>query len=302
MSDKKTTSVDMGAKDKKPKKTGLGKGLDALFPEIELSPQSPAGNFLECDVDKIIPNPFQPRRQFPEAEMAELADSIKAQGILQPLLVRESGGKYELIAGERRLRAAKLAGLFKVPVMVKEIKDAELLELSIIENIQRQDLNPIEEAEAYQQLLTEFKLTQEQVAKRVGKSRPAIANFLRLNQLPQEIKSCLKDGTLTTGHARALLGLTTAALQRKVGKLVVDKGLSVRETERLVQGLNADAAQKKAAGTSQDDIYFKSVSEDLSRYFGTKVLIKRKGQQGKLEIEFYSDDDLDRLLGLLKSS
>jgi ParB family transcriptional regulator, chromosome partitioning protein len=302
MGNPKTPSSEMSSKDKKPKKTGLGKGLDALFPEVELSPQSPNNNFFECDVDKIIPNPFQPRRQFSEAEMTELADSIKTQGILQPLLVRQSGGKYELIAGERRLRAAKQAGLFKVPVMVKEIKDAELLELSIIENIQRQDLNPIEEAEAYQQLLTEFKLTQEQVAKRVGKSRPAIANFLRLNQLPQEIKASLKDGTLTSGHARAILSLSTTALQRKVGKLVVDKGLSVRETERLVQRLNSDATQKKVIVTTQDDLYFKSVSEELSRHFGTKVLIKRKGQQGKLEIEFYSDDDLDRVLGLLKSS
>jgi len=302
MGNPKTPSTEITSKDKKPKKTGLGKGLDALFPEIELSPQSRSGNFFECDVDKIVPNPFQPRSQFSETDMAELADSIKTQGILQPLLVRQSGGKYELIAGERRLRAAKLAGLFKVPVMVKEIKDIELLELSIIENIQRQNLNPIEEAEAYQQLLNEFKLTQEQVAKRVGKSRPAIANFLRLNQLPQEIKLSLKDGTLTTGHARAILSLSTTALQRKVGKLVVDKGLSVRETEKLVQRLNSDAAQKKVTVTTQDDVYFKSVSEDLSRYFGTKVLIKRKGQQGKLEIEFYSDDDLDRVLGLLKSS
>ncbi len=302
MGNPKTPSSEIAPKDKKPKKTGLGKGLDALFPEIELSPQSPVNNFFECDVDQIAPNPFQPRRQFPEAEMTELVDSIKTQGVLQPLLVRQSGGKYELIAGERRLRAAKLAGLFKVPVMVKEIKDVELLELSIIENIQRQDLNPIEEAEAYQQLLTEFKLTQEQVAKRVGKSRPAIANFLRLNQLPQEIKASLKDGVLTTGHARAILALSSAALQRKVGKLVADKGLSVRETERLVQRLNSEAAAKKVTATTQDDIYFKSVSEELSRYFGTRVLIKRKGQQGKLEIEFYSDDDLDRVLGLLKSS
>lgn len=302
MSDKKTSSVDMGETDKKPKKTGLGKGLDALFPDMELKTESPGANLFECDMDKIVPNPFQPRRQFTETDLAELADSIKIQGILQPLLVRKSGNKFELIAGERRLRAAKLAGLFKVPVMVKEIKDAELLELSIIENIQRQDLNPIEEAEAYQRLLTEFKLTQDQVAKRVGKSRPAIANFLRLNQLPQEIKSSLKDGTLTTGHARAILGLSTTALQRKVGNLVVDKGLSVRETEKLVQRLNSDADQKKTNKQTQDDIYFKSVSEDLSRYFGTKVLIKRKGHQGKLEIEFYTDDDLDRVLGLLKSS
>ncbi len=302
MSEKNTSSINMAAKDKKPKKTGLGKGLDALFPEMDL-PVSPGPEPLfECDVDRIKPNPFQPRRQFPETELAELADSIKTQGILQPLLVRRSGDHYELIAGERRLRAAKLAGLYKVPVMIKEISNAELLELSIIENIQRQDLNPMEEAEAYQQLLTEFKLTQEQVAKRVGKSRSAVANFLRLNQLPEEIKSYVKDGTLTMGHARAILGLSTAALQRKVGKMVAEKGLSVRETERLVKRMGLSAPSQKDVSASAEDIYFKSVSEDLSRYFGTKVLIKRKGQRGKVEIEFYSNDDLDRVLHLLQSS
>jgi len=286
MSDKKTPSADIGTKEKKLKKTGLGKGLDALFPEMELRHGSPAGNFFECDIDKIFPNPFQPRRHFSEAEMTELADSIRTQGVLQPLLVRQSKGNYELIAGERRLRAAKMAGLFKIPVMIKDIKDAELLELSIIENIQRQDLNPIEEAEAYQQLMNQFKLTQEQISKRVGKSRPAVANFLRLNQLPQEIKASLKDGLLSMGHARAIASLSTAVLQRKAGQVVIDRDLSVRETEKLVQRLNLEIEPKKSPHPSQDDIYFKSVTDDLSRHFGTKVLIKRRGQKGKLEIEF----------------
>lgn len=302
MGEQKTSSADMSSKGKKPKKTGLGKGLDALFPEIGLEQESPSANFFVCDVDIIHPNPFQPRRQFPESEMAELAESIKAQGLLQPLLVRQASHGYELIAGERRLRAAKMAGLFKVPVMVKDIKDAELLELSIIENIQRQDLNPMEEAEAYQQLLIEFKLTQEQVARRVGKSRPAIANFLRLNQLPQELKTFLKEGALTTGHARAILGLATSALQRKAAKITVDQGLSVRETERLVQRLNLEIEPKKIPVKTTDDVYFKSIAEDLSRHFGTKVSIKRRGQKGKLEIDFYSNEDLDRVLGLLKSN
>jgi ParB family transcriptional regulator, chromosome partitioning protein len=302
MGEQKTSSADAGAKGKKLKKTGLGKGLDALFPEIGIEQEAPASDFFDCDVDSIRPNPFQPRRQFPETEMAELAESIRTQGILQPLLVRKAADGFELIAGERRLRAAKLAGLYKVPVVVKDIKDTELLELSIIENIQRQDLNPMEEAEAYQQLLTEFDLTQEQVAQRVGKSRPAVANFLRLNQLPQELKAFLRDGTLSTGHARAILGLSTSALQRKAGKITVEQGLSVRETERLVQRLNLDIEPKKIPEKDKNDGYFQGIAEELSRQFGTKVAIKRRGAKGKLEIDFYSDQDLDRVLGLLKAN
>jgi ParB family transcriptional regulator, chromosome partitioning protein len=290
-----------GVKKKKRRQTGLGKGLDALFPEINLREEKISGRFFECDTDRIRPNPHQPRSRFPENELAELADSIKTQGILQPLLVRESGDGYELIAGERRLRAAKLAGLFKVPVIVKDIHASELLELSIIENIQRQDLNPIEEAEAYQQLLSRFKLTQEKIAKRVGKSRSAIANFLRLNQLPADIKASVRDGLLSMGHARAILAGQTTALQRNAWKIVILRGLSVRETEDLVQRLNAEKPKPPAPAGRRMDAYLSSIAQELAGYFGTKVLIRRRGQKGKVEIEFYSDDDLDRLLSILKS-
>jgi ParB family chromosome partitioning protein len=274
--------------------------LDALFPDFGLRHEGPAGNFLECDVDRIQPNPYQPRRDFPENEMVELADSVKVQGILQPLLVRASGDGYELIAGERRLRAAKMAGLFKVPVIIKDIKDTELLELSIVENIQRQDLNAMEEAEAYLRLLTDFKMTQDRIAKRVGKSRSAVANFLRLNQLPNDIKNSIKDGLISMGHARALLGADTSALQRKAWKIVILRGLSVRETEALIQRLNSEKVKEKKLVKRPEDIYFSNIEEDLARHFGTKVMIKRRGQKGKVEIEFYSNDDLDRLLNLFK--
>ncbi len=304
MGEGKSKSKVSGSKPKKRRTTGLGKGLDALFPTIGVSREeaSTESNMLECDVDRIVPNPYQPRRDFPENEMAELADSVKVQGILQPLLVRESAsGGYELIAGERRLRAAKMAGLFKVPIIVKNIGDNELLELSIVENIQRQNLNPMEEAEAYLRLLNDFKMTQEKIARQVGKSRSAVANFLRLNQLPDDIKSSIKDGLISMGHARALLGAETSALQRQAWKIVILRGLSVRETEALVQRLNSEKQRVRKPEQRPKDVYFLNIEEDLARHFGTKVLIKRRGQKGKVEIEFYSNDDLDRLLGLFKT-
>ena len=298
----KPKSKVSGAKQKKRRNTGLGKGLDALFPDIGVNQEALPGNLLECDVDKIVPNPYQPRRAFPENEMMELADSVKVQGILQPLLVRASSSDgYELIAGERRLRAAKMAGLFKVPVIIKNIGDTELLELSIVENIQRQNLNPMEEAEAYLRLLTDFKMTQERVARQVGKSRSAVANYLRLNQLPNDIKSSIKDGLISMGHARALLGAETSALQRQAWKIVILRGLSVRATEALIQRLNSEKQRVKKLSKRPEDIYFSTIEEDLARHFGTKVMIKRRGQKGKVEIEFYGNDDLDRLLNMFKS-
>jgi len=299
----KKKAGEKDSKQKKSKKRALGKGLDALFPDIGLTDKPQSTDFFQCDVDKIKPNPYQPRRHFSEEEMKELADSVKARGLLQPLLVRKSKDGYELIAGERRLRAAKMANLFQVPVMLKKIKDGELLELSIIENIQRENLNPLEEAQAYLRLVDEFKLTQEKVAKRVGKSRSAVANFLRLNQLSDDIKATINDGTVSMGHARALLGAETNAIQKKVWLAVVSKGLSVRETEKWIQVLNT---QKNASGVKPqygpENIHFLSIEEDLARYFGTRVQIKRRGKKGKVEIEFYGDDDLDRLLNLLKTT
>jgi ParB family chromosome partitioning protein len=229
-----------------------------------------------------------------------MARSIRQQGIIQPLLVRKDINGYELITGERRLRAAKKAGLKQVPVIVKTITDTDMLEMSIIENVQRSDLNPIEEAEAYHRLISEFGLTQDQAADRVGKSRSAVANFLRLRQLPEQIKASIMDGGLSMGHARALLGTATSAEQNSVFRRIIAKGLSVRETERLIKRLKAEKETSKKPISSSEQRYLSDVADDLSGRFGTKVQIKRRGQKGRVEIEFYSNDDLDRLLSLLK--
>jgi ParB family chromosome partitioning protein len=207
-----------------------------------------------------------------------------------------------LIAGERRLRAAKKAGLTQVPVIIKRIGDSKLLELSIVENIQRANFNPIEESEAYHRLITEFDLTQDQAATRVGKSRSAIANFLRLRQLPEQIKASILDASLTMGHARALLGIENSARQLAAWRAVVKKGLSVRETENLIRSLKDEKKEPKAPRKSSEDRYLTGLAEDLSRHFGTKIMIKRRGQRGKVEIEFYSNDDLDRLIQRLQQT
>jgi ParB family chromosome partitioning protein len=289
---------------KKRKKMALGRGLDSLIPDMQsfdsVAGSSNVKDFFHCDIELIQPNRFQPRLRFSQEELIELSDSIRSQGILQPLLVRRAERGYELVTGERRLRAAKMAGLESVPVMLKEISDAEMLEISIVENIQRENLNPMEEAEAYHRLMTEFELTQEQAAERVGKSRSAVANFLRLRQLPEPIKAGIMDGLLSTGHARALLGLDTSVLQDTAFRHVMAKGLSVRQTEALVKRLKQGRKPPVARPDGSLERYLKDVSEGLSRHFGTKVLIKRKGKKGRVEIEFYNDEDLQRLLELLQ--
>ncbi|MGD2187669.1 MAG: ParB/RepB/Spo0J family partition protein [Desulfobacterales bacterium] len=283
------------------KKIALGRGLGALIPEIEEADE-PSKDFFYCDIKLIRPNRFQPRLQFPKDELDELCQSIKKQGILQPLLIREEDDGYELIAGERRLRAAKKAGLAQVPVIIKRISDSKLLELSIVENIQRANFNPIEESEAYHRLITEFNLTQDQAATRVGKSRSAVANFLRLRQLPEQIKASILDESLTMGHARALLGAENSAQQLAAWRAVVKKGLSVRETEDLIRTLKDEKQRPKVARKSAEDHYLMSLADELSRHFGTKITIKRRGQKGKVEIEFYSNDDLDRLIQRLRQT
>ncbi len=277
------------------KKRALGRGLDALIPD--LAPEKEA-DFFQCDIERIRPNRYQPRRHFSDTELEELSRSIAEQGVIQPLLVRRDGETFELIAGERRLRAAKMAGLGQVPVLIRTVSDTELLALSIIENIQRADLNPVEEAEAYHRLMNEFELTQEQVADRVGKSRSAVANFLRLRSLPEPIKASIVSGELSMGHARALLGADSASRQLAAWRSVTKNGLSVRETEALVRRLKKEARAPKP-GRPASDPYFSDLADRLSRRFGTRVKIHRKGKKGRLEIEFYSDDDLDRLLELL---
>ena len=296
---KNAVDKTFGSNPKKRKKLALGKGLDALIPAIE-SVEDKSRDYFFCETDIISPNRYQPRLQFSEEELKELCNSIKTQGILQPLLVRKNDIGYELIAGERRLRAAKMAGLSKVPVVIKNISDSELLEMSIVENIQREDFNPLEEAEAYHRLITEFDLTQDQAAMRVGKSRSAVANFLRLRQLPDQIKANILDGTLSMGHARALLGAEVSSQQIAAWRAVISKGLSVRETENLIKKLKAGKKKPEESRPSSEDIYFSDLAGNLSSHFGTKVQIKRSGQKGKVEIEFYNNDDLDRLISLFK--
>lgn len=283
---------------KKRKKLALGKGLGALIPDIRAAGDMEVDYFY-CQVSLIRPNRYQPRKKFKEKELAALSASIKEQGIIQPLLIRRLDDGYELVAGERRLRAAKLAGYQDVPCVIKDLTEKQLLEMSLVENIQRENLNPMEESDAYHRLITEFELTQEEVAIHVGKSRSAVANFLRLRQLPESIKESIVDGALSMGHARALLGISNKAQQSAIWRAVVAKGLSVRETESLVNRLKKESGDSRKRKEGSDEIYFTNISEELSRNFGTKVKIRRRGQKGKVEIEFYSNEDLDRLLHLL---
>jgi ParB family chromosome partitioning protein len=289
-----------GSNPRKRKKRALGKGLDALIPDID-SAETREREYFQCDVNLIQPNRYQPRRRFSDDELTELSDSIKTQGIIQPLLVRKHGSGYELVAGERRLRAAKKAGLKQVPVIIKTVTDEKLLEISIVENIQREDLNPIEKAEAYHLLISKFNLTQERAALRVGQSRSAVANFLRLRQLPDQIKQGIIKGTLSMGHARALLGCETPAQQNTAWRTVVSKELSVRKTENLIKRLKTKQKRSESITPRPEEIYFSDLADELSRRFGTKVQIHRRGEKGKVEIEFYNSRDLDRLITLLRS-
>jgi ParB family chromosome partitioning protein len=304
----KTKQSSVGSGAKKKRKMALGRGLDALIPDlgtmegISESSSSTRKSYFLCEIDMIRPNHYQPRRHFAADELEELAESIRSQGIIQPLIVRTDDAGYELVAGERRLRAATLAGLDRVPVLVKDVSDAEMLEISIVENIQRENLNPMEEAEAYHRLITEFDLTQDKAAERVGKSRSAVANLLRLRQLPDPIKESIMEGALSMGHARALLGADTPAKQQTAWREVVAKKLSVRDTEALIKRINAEKKPARTPELTSAQRYFRDVSEDLSRQFGTRVRIQRKGKKGRVEIDFFSDDDLDRLLGLLRTS
>jgi ParB family transcriptional regulator, chromosome partitioning protein len=283
---------------KKRKKLALGKGLGALIPDISTAGDM-EGDYFYCRIGRIRPNRYQPRKKFKEEELEALSASIKEQGIIQPLLVRKIKDGYELVAGERRLRAAKLAGYRDVPCVIKDLTEKQVLEMSLVENIQRENLNPMEEADAYHRLINEFELTQEEVAIRIGKSRPAVANFLRLRQLPEPIQGSIVDGVLSMGHARALLGIPNKTQQSAIWRAVVSKGLSVRETEALVNRTKKESGEVRKRKEGSDEIYFTNISEELSRNFGTKVQIRRRGQKGKVEIEFYSNEDLDRLLHLL---
>jgi ParB family transcriptional regulator, chromosome partitioning protein len=282
------------------KNRGLGKGLGALIPELAQENQNSDAQ-LEVNINDIQTNPYQPRKEFIDEKLNELAESIKIHGIIQPLLVRQIGDKYQLIAGERRLRAAKLVGLTEVPVVIREMSDQAMMEVALVENLQREDLNPIEEADAYQRLINEFQLTQDEIAKKVGKSRPAIANTLRLLNLPSEIRNDLGKGTLTMGHARALLSLKTPDEQKRVWGQVQTQELSVRETEDFIRQLNAPPTvsretKKIPAKTSLGkDPNVVEIEDELQHVFGTKVIIRATGTGGKIEIDYYSGEDFERI-------
>ena len=284
-----------------PKKQALGRGLDALIPDVETSDLEPR-SFFYCDIDSIRPNPYQPRRGFSEQELRDLSDSIKEKGIIQPLVVRTVPTGYELIVGERRWRAAREAKLKQVPVVVKDVNGAEMVEMALVENIQRQDLNPLEKAEGYYRLINEFGLTQEEVAKRVGQDRSTVANFLRLRNLPQQIQADIVNHTLTMGHARALLGAETPTQQKEAWRRIVSGNLSVRAAEVLVKKLKDRKSGTSSVKTrSSEDVYMESLADDLARHLGTRVRIIRRGKRGKLEIEFHGNEDLDRLIARLRA-
>ena len=303
-----------------PKKTkGLGKGLDALFGDVEVAPienkpkakgKKPAkgekeeslkpgeGGVLYIDINDIKPNTTQPRKHFDEEKLEELASSIDQHGLIQPIVLRKLGKGYEIVAGERRWRACRIVGLKQVPCIVKELTDEENMLLAIIENMQREDLNPIEEAEGLKQMIDTYGLTQEQVSYSVGKSRPYITNSLRLLKLPGKVQELTASGDISMGHARALAAIKSQEKQIALAERTAKEGLSVRQIEFLAKETKAPAKKKTKVKKSADE---KRVEEDLKNALGTRVNLNRKGKKGKIEIEFYSEDELERLIDLLTS-
>lgn len=278
------------------KRKALGKGLSALIPDAHRLEDQEA-QYFQCPIEAIEPNPYQPRQTFAPSELEEMVNSVREKGIITPLLVSSTETGYQLIAGERRWRAAQKAGLERVPVVVREVTGAESLELALVENIHRKDLNPIEEAIAYRKLQEETGASQDSLAKRLGKDRSTITNLLRLLKLPDFIQKDVIDGRLSMGHARVLVGLESLDEQKALRDMVIKKGLSVRQSEALAKRRKAPARSKSRA--NELNYYFDSLAENLKRSLGTKVDIKRRGKQGNIVIYFYSDDELDRLLELL---
>ena len=277
------------------KRQALGKGLSSLIPEPQAARPEPG--LLMLDVDRIQPSQYQPRSDF--AGLEGLVESIRENGLVQPVVVRQEGERYELIAGERRWRAAQLAGMMRIPAVVRKVGQDRVLELALVENIQRKDLNPIEEARAYDLLIGQMNLSQAEVAKRVGRERSSVANSLRLLKLPEHVQKMLQDGGLSSGHAKAIVAISDAATQIKVADEVVKRFLSVRETEALVQkmqsGGTAEKAGRAAGAAEAADPNVRAAEEKLQHRLGTKVRIVRRGNRGKIEIEFYSEEELDRL-------
>ena len=297
------------------KKTGLAKGLDVLIPKqttvkkAEDSNKKPAEiktvvkkEEIKLKITEVEPNREQPRKNFDEDSLLELADSIKQFGVLQPLIVQKRDGYYEIIAGERRWRAAKMAGLKEIPVIIRDYSDQQIVEISLIENIQRENLNPIEEAVAFKRLLTEFNLKQDEVAERVSKSRTAVTNSMRLLKLDDRVQQMVIDEMISTGHARALLAVEDKDLQFKLAQRIFDEKMSVREVERLVKSVSEEKKKKAPAPDSKNDFIYQNLEEKMKALFGTKVSINHKANnQGKIIIDYYSNDELERLMDMFQS-
>ena len=289
----------------KKKMGGLGRGMEALFSTYDETAQEQEV-VEEISLDAIRPNPYQPRKHFDEAALQELAESIKQTGVFQPVILRRSAVKgYELIAGERRVRASRLAGKETIPAIIRQLKEEEMVEIAVIENLQREDLNPLEEAEAYQVLMDKLDLTQAQVAERLGKSRPYIANYLRLLQLPDQVKDWIVVGDLSMGQARTLLGLKDKVQLIKLAKRAIADHLTVRQLEEAVQQLNQQGqvlvpAKEPEIKPQARPAYIQAIEEQMEDYFGTQTRIKAKGDRGKIEIEYLSQSDLIRILDLLE--
>ena len=298
------------------KRGGLGKGLDSLIPDMNVGGASTPKTEVKTKIvekvvekpvevkvklSKIEPNKEQPRKNFDEDALIELSESIKQHGVLQPILVQERKGYYEIIAGERRWRAAKLAGLKEVPVIIKKFTEQQIVEISLIENIQRENLNPIEEAIAYKRLLTEFNLKQDEVAERVSKSRTAVTNSMRLLKLEERVQQMVIEGKISTGHARALLGIEDAEIQYQAACKVFDEKLSVREVEKLVKSMNTPKREVKKPEINQ--VIYDDMSEKLKQIMGTKVsILPKNNEKGKIEIEYYSSEELERIIDLFMNT
>ena len=281
------------------KQSGLGRGLGALLDDQNLDFTQTSAGVLTLPLHRVEPNPFQPRKEFDPEALQTLADSLTEHGMLQPLTVRESqGGYYQIIAGERRWRAARLAGLQEVPVIVVEADDRKVMELALVENLQREDLNPMEEAQGFQTLMEEYGLTQDETAQRVGRSRSAVANSLRLLSLSQELADLVRDGTITPGHARALLSLKSEKLRQQAAQRIIALQLSVRQTETLCKTLSKPPEEKEPAPLEVD--YVAECERSLSRKLGRKVKIINGKRKGRFELEFYGQEDLNRLLFALQ--
>lgn len=274
---------------------GLGKGINALFPDIDNSDDE---QVEQIKIDELRPNPYQPRKHFEKEAIEELAASIKEHGVIQPIIVRKSIKGYDIVAGERRFRASKEANLETIPAVVRDFTEDEMMEIALIENLQREDLNPLEEARAYQKLIKHYEITQEELAKKIGKSRPHIANHMRLLQLPDEAQELVAAGILSMGHGRALLGLKRKDQLAATIKKTVNEKLSVRQLEEMIQKLNNNVPRETKEKV-QVSPYIRESESTLKEFFGTNVQIKKGKDKGKIEIEFFSDDDLERILQLI---